>query len=215
MSDVHRTVGWAKADAYGHEVADVTIGSGTLRARGVAIGVTPVLYRLEYELETGPDFVTRRLSATTNGAGWSCSIELSRSPGGTWTCATRADGVLVLERAGDGTEGSVATVPGGDLDAVRGALDCDLHMSPLTNTMPVLRHGMLAGGPAHDFQMAWVALPTLSVVPSRQRYVPLGPLPAGGRTIRYELLDSDFRADVSFDADGLVIDYPELGWRVG
>ena len=80
-----------------------------------------------------------------------------------------------------------------------GALDCDLQMSPLTNSMPVLRDGLLAGGSAHDYVMAWVALPSLTVTASRQRYVPLGSLPDGGRTIRYESLDSDFSAEVTFD----------------
>ena len=63
--------------------------------------------------------------------------------------------------------------------------------------------------------MAWVALPSLTVTASRQRYVPLGSLPDGGRTIRYESLDSDFSAEVTFDLAGLVIDYPQLGRRVG
>src|SRR5712691_10440300 len=41
--------------------------------------------------------------------------------------------------------------PGGDMTAFDEALDCDLALSPLTNSMPVLRHGLLEGGGPVDF----------------------------------------------------------------
>jgi hypothetical protein len=202
MTEMGRSVGWAKDRGYGHEFVDVTIGPTSLSAGGIAIGKVPVPYRVDYELETGPDFVTTRLTATTRGQGWRRSLDLRRADDGTWNVTT--------ERHGHVPFGP----PGGDLAAVAGALDCDLQMSPLTNSMPVLRHGMLAGGPAREFLMAWVALPALSVVPSRQRYVPLDELPEGGRLIRYESVDGNFVAEISFDSDGLVIDYPKLGRRL-
>jgi hypothetical protein len=202
VADEIRSVGWAKERGYGTEFADVTLGSGSLAAGGVAIGRTPVPYRVDYRLETGREFITTRLTANCHGQGWQRSLDLRRAEDGTWNATT--------ERHGDAPFGP----PGGDLAALTGALDCDLQMSPLTNSLPVLRHGMLAGGPAREFLMAWVGLPELSVVPSRQRYVPLEPLPDGGRVIRYESVDGDFVAEVTFDADGLVIDYPKLGRRL-
>ncbi len=45
-----------------------------------------------------------------------------------------------------------------------------LPWSPLTNSMPVLRHGMLRSGGPVDFLMAWVSVPDLSVHASPQRY---------------------------------------------
>ena len=85
------------------------------------------------------------------------------------------------------------------------ALDCDLQSSPLTNTMPILRE---AREPT-DYVMAWVALPDLAVHLSRQRYEPLGP----GR-VRYVSLDSDFSAELEYDAEGLVTRYPDLAERL-
>ncbi len=201
MDAIRRAVGWVKDDRYGHEFVEVAIRRDGLSADGVAVGAGPMAFRLDYRLETGPAFVTARLSATTRGDGWSRSLDLRQSDG-RWTASTTSEGDVDLPP------------PGGDVGPLAGALDCDLQMSPLTNSMPVLRHDLLAGGDPHDFLMAWVAVPALSVVPSRQRYVPLGALPDGGRSIRYESLDSDFVADVSFDADGLVIDYPLLGRRL-
>jgi uncharacterized protein len=63
--------------------------------------------------------------------------------------------------------------------------------------------------------MAWVSVRDLAVIPSRQRYTTVGDPPDGGRLVRYESLGSDFVADIAFDGDGLVVEYPALGRRVG
>jgi len=82
--------------------------------------------------------------------------------------------------------------------------------------MPVLRHGLLHGGAPRDFVMAWVSVPDLAVRPSAQRYTFVG-RPTSASTqpaaavIRFE--SGTFRADVVFDDDGLVVDYPGLGRR--
>jgi hypothetical protein len=90
-----------------------------------------------------------------------------------------------------------------------GALDCDLGLSPLTNSMPVLRHRLHEGGGPVDLLMAWVAVPELTVSPSPQRYtfVRRG---HQARIVRYESLDSDFVAEITFDEQGLVLDYPGI-----
>ena len=53
---------------------------------------------------------------------------------------------------------------------LEGALDCDVLASPIFNTMPVLRHAMLAGGAPRDLVMAFVTVPDLGVTRSEQRY---------------------------------------------
>jgi hypothetical protein len=205
--EILRSVAWTKEPVVGLEFVEVTLTIGMtfgwLAASGVAIAAEPIPYRLDYELATDSSFVTTRLLLTTRGEGWRRSLDLRRSEEGLWTAETGDEGYTRLPS------------PGGDMALLRKALDCDIQLSPLTNSMPVLRHDMLAGGSAHEFLMAWVALPALSVTPSRQRYVPLGSLPDGGRLIRYESLDSAFVAELTFDADGLVIDYPKLGRRLG
>jgi hypothetical protein len=93
-----------------------------------------------------------------------------------------------------------------------GALDCDLGRSPLTNSMTVLRHNLLAGGSPVDFVVAWVSVPDLSVYASKQRYTFLRH-EGERRIIRFED-DSGFTADIIFDNDGLVLDYPGLARRL-
>ena len=90
-----------------------------------------------------------------------------------------------------------------------GALDCDLGLSPLTNTMPVLRHRLHIGGGPLDLLMAWVAVPELTVSPSPQRYTFVRREP-GAAIVRFESLDSDFRSDITLDEHGLVLDYPGI-----
>src|SRR5258708_40172156 len=66
--------------------------------------------------------------------------------------------------------------------------------------------------------MAWVSVPWLSVTPSRQRYSHLRrgaaePERAEGAGLEsmIRLQSGDFSADVSFDAQGLFVDYPWIG----
>lgn len=74
-------------------------------------------------------------------------------------------------------------------------------LSPLTNSMPVLRHRLHEGGGPIDLLMAWVSVPDLAVYASAQRYTFIRAEP-GSRIVRFESLDSSFVADLRFDEDG-------------
>lgn len=190
-----RTVLWGKDDPYGSELAEVSFADGRLSCRGIALGVEGRRdthgdpYRLEYQLDTGLDYVTTRLAVTVRGNGWTRSLDLRRTEWGAWS--------------GDGV----------DPDALLGALDCDLALSPMTNTMPVLRHRLFEPGASVEIVTAWVAVPELTVMPSRQRYSfreRRGEL----AVVHFELADGSFEEDIVFDGDGLVVDYPGIAWRV-
>ncbi len=189
---------WAKDDPFGAELADLLLTTdGTLAATGLAIGSTPAPYRLDYRLSTRPGYVTTKLVVRSEGSGWRRSLVLERSASGRWSCATEAEGDLHQPP------------PGGDLTSLVDALDCDLGLSPLTNSMPVLRHGLHEGGGPVDFLMAWVSVPDLAVSPSRQRYTFIG-RERRGRVVRFEDRDGTFVADITFDDHGMVLDYPGI-----
>jgi hypothetical protein len=76
----------------------------------------------------------------------------------------------------------------------------DVFASPFFNSLPVVRDGLLDGGPARDYVMRFVAVPSLDVVGSEQRYEP-----RGDRIVGYS--SGDFAADIEFDADGFVTHY--------
>ena len=196
-----RRVAWTKDSLVVAEFAEVELLVDRLSATSVAIGDDPLPYRVDFELETGEGFVTTRLRLRARGDGWERSLELQRAADGTWRAETTVDGMTALPD------------PGGDVTLVEGALDCDVAHSPVTNSMPVLRHRMLEHPGSHDFLMAWVSLPDLSFRPSRQRYVSSADV-VESRTVRYVSLEGTFTADLTFDEDGLVVDYPELGRRL-
>ena len=91
-------------------------------------------------------------------------------------------------------DGSRTTVELGDADFF------DVFASPFFNSLPVARDGLLDGGEPRDYVMRFVRIPELVVIPSQQRYEPLG-----GRAVRYS--SGSFSARIEFDADGFVVDY--------
>ncbi|HET9410838.1 MAG TPA: putative glycolipid-binding domain-containing protein [Candidatus Dormibacteraeota bacterium] len=197
-----RSIGWVMDPGLGMEFAEVDITPRRMKATGVAIGTSPVPYRLDYRFESRSRFVTRSIELVSRGQGWRRSLRLERDKLGEWDASWESHGEALLPP------------PTGDLKELSGSLDCDLALSPLTNTMPVLRHDLLHRGGPVDLLMAWISVPDLSIVPSRQRYTFV-------RTdelisvVRYESSSRDFVADIVFDDDGLVLEYPGIGHRIG
>jgi uncharacterized protein len=83
----------------------------------------------------------------------------------------------------------------------------DLGYSPLFNSLPVIRDGLLDQGPPRTYVMRWVDVPSLELHLSEQEYAPLG-----GGLVRFRA--GSFTADIQFDSDGFVLDYPGLARRV-
>jgi uncharacterized protein len=196
-----RTVAWVKDDPPGTEWCRVELGADSLRARGVAIGFLPVGYRLDYELETTAGWVTTRFVATTEGEGWSRRLDLRRTPDGTWDADHAADGELT------GAE------PGGDMQSLTGADDVDLQYSPLTNLMPARRLGLDQVGASRELTMAWISVPDLAIHADGQRYTIVPPTADGAPQARFDAVDESFAAVITYDADGLAVDYPGIARR--
>ncbi|MFE9253624.1 putative glycolipid-binding domain-containing protein [Streptomyces sp. NPDC006879] len=184
---VSRVLTWEVVATGGYETAWTEREGTVLRARGRAVGTGPEPYWVSYKLETGEDFVTRRLRVTVERAAGTEELGLRRDEAGRWTAA------------------------GEPLPQLDGALDCDLGLCPLTNTMPVLRHELHRSGGDREFLVAWVSVPELSVVAATQRYstVEQG---ESGALIRFE--SGTFRRDIEFDTEGMVLDYPGLARRI-
>ncbi|MGH2953755.1 MAG: putative glycolipid-binding domain-containing protein [Solirubrobacterales bacterium] len=187
------------------EAARVELADGALRATGTQLAVDPLPYRLDYRLDASADgFATRSLHVEAAGEGWERRLRLERDPGGEWSADVGGDGELDLP------------APGGDTSDLGDALDCDLGFSPLTNSMPVLRHGLHREPGRVDFLMAWISVPDLGVHAMNQRYEPVG-RGEGGATVRYASVEDGeetFTAELELDADGLVRHYPGLARRI-
>ena len=193
----HRVAVWCGLDAWRAEYVDIWLHADRLLARGTQIGVEPEPYRLQYALDTAPRFTTARLTADTAGAGWSRRLDVARDPDGGWHVSADQAGSTDLPN------------PGGDPAAIAGAIDCDVAFSAVFNSLPALRENLLHGGEPKDFEMAFVSVPDLAISRSPQRYEPLD-----DERVQFISLDSDYRAEIRFDADGLVTLYEDFLERV-
>lgn len=194
---------WRDWDGPRTEAAQIALDAGGLHAVGVQLGAEPVPYRLDYRIDAGEEWVTRTLELEAGGEGWARRLTLARGQDGIWRADAEGSGETDLPE------------PGGSLDGLEEALDCDLGYSPLTNMMPVRRHRLEEGG-ERDFVMAWVEVPALAVHVSAQRYehVRAGPDGAVVRFIDRGLFEG-FTAELELDRDGIVGVYPELARRIG
>jgi hypothetical protein len=179
---------WQGYAAPSLEIAAVDEVDGCLTVRGTAIRAAPEPCTVSYRLETGEAYATTSLAVSAWGAGWSRSLTLRRAATGIWTAE-----------------------PGGRLRELDGALDCDIGYCCFTNTMPVLRHRLHSRVGSAELLVAWVSVPDLTVHADRQRYRHLARA-GGGAVVRFE--SGTYAADVEFDANGHVIDYPGLARRV-
>lgn len=222
-----RTVQWQGVDdPERFDEATIRLGIDALSAEGTSR--TPH-YRLHWSLQTGARWVTRSLMVQVVAPAWSRRLDLRRSEDGRWSADGAAVGVpvtadgqpLVIDgsawSATDGTEPGIE-----DPASIVGADDCDLGLCPVTNTMPMLRSVLrptpdVAPGPEIEFVMAWIEVPSLRVIRSEQIYQLRrmgGSTPGGGAVVRYVGLHRSFEGDLTVDADGVVIDYPELARRI-
>lgn len=111
-----------------------------------------------------------------------------------------------------------------DLPLFADAVDVDLAGCPLTNTMPIRRLGVDAVGVGErPLTAAWVSLPDLAVIPSRQVYSSgpegLSEIAAAlddrvVSVVHYRSATRDVSVDLSVDAQGVVVTYPDLAERL-
>lgn len=84
--------------------------------------------------------------------------------------------------------------------------EIDLAATPLTNTMALKRLGLRPDEPKRMLA-AYITVPELQVRVDEQEYTLLNP-----DRFRYRGISTSFEAEVTMDADGLVVDYPP-GWK--
>ena len=201
-----RTLRWQGLDDPDRrDTAVVSFRDRELAAAGTS--VTPE-YTASWTLSTSPGWVTRHLSVSVTGNGWARTLLLERSTEGRWTAETTVSGTADLPHPGID-----------DPRRLDEAQDCDLGLCPLTNTMPILRLDLLnESAPPDETQltMAWVEMPSLRVVPSRQVYSQVRPFsPVAGRAVvLYSSENRGFTAELDVDSDGTVIEYPGLARRL-
>jgi len=86
---VSRCLTWAGEARF--ELTHTTLRLGTLSARGTMLfgGAEP--YRVDYQLDTGAGFVTKRLTVHAAGLGWARTLRLARDAEGSWNVRRTAE----------------------------------------------------------------------------------------------------------------------------
>jgi len=178
-----KVVFWSRVDRPGSEIFTLAPdGDGWTLSGTVLLWHLGRGFHIDYAIECGPDWRTRAVAVDLESEEETRRLRLEVS-GGIW----RRDG-------------------GGEIEAVRGALDADLSFSPSTNTLPIRRFDLPVGASA-DVVAAWIKVPDLAVEPLPQKYTRLGE-----RRYRYESRGGSFVAELDVDEAGVVEDYAGI-WR--
>jgi hypothetical protein len=182
---------WRLVDAHdGFEVVFPRRDADRLVLHGHSTGVEAgVAWGVRYAIEASPGWVTRRARVAGHSAAGRHEALLEGDGAGRW----RVDG---------------APAPGLD-----GCMEVDLEGSALTNAFPVNRL-RLRIGEAADAPAAYVRQPDLRVERLEQRYARLDDGEEGRRRYEYAAPAFGVTAVLTYDATGLVLDYPGIAVRV-
>ncbi|MHA7154011.1 putative glycolipid-binding domain-containing protein [Arthrobacter sp. TMN-50] len=197
---------WQGEDDPGRlDTATINLEADRLTAHGTSRTAD---YAVSWALATASDWVSHRLTVTVHGQGWSRHLELVRSDEGVWSSETLSSGDADLPEPGIS-----------DPVGLAGALDCDLGLCPVTNTMPILRLNLVSGDGAPvdetELTMAWVEVPSLRVIPSTQVYRLVRTAREDSPAIvLYSSGNGGLTTELTVDDDGVVLDYPGLARRI-
>ncbi len=145
------------------------------------------VWSVSYRVDLAGDWSTRRVRVRNATATGERERSLARTPAGRWT----VDGV-----------------PRPDLE---GCVDVDLESSAVTNTLPVHRIPFALGAPV-QVPAAFVRADDLEVERIHQTYELLDVTPDGLR-FSYASVTFEFECELTFDAAGLVLEYPGIATR--
>ncbi|MGQ0480718.1 MAG: putative glycolipid-binding domain-containing protein [Pseudonocardia sp.] len=176
------------------ESARVLLGSGGLRAlgRSVRLAADGSAFTSSYRLVVGESGELQRLSVTSASSQRERSLTLNRTEDGYWLLDTGSGGARA------------------EFD---GAVDIDLQLSPMFTALPIRRLRLHREVGEHRLPIVFVSLPTLEVTLVHQHYRTLSTLDDAGRAVVGFSWD-DFTAEITVDADGMVLDYPGIARRL-
>jgi hypothetical protein len=184
---------WQGVDVPRLEGVRVVLGERGMRANGAVVSSAAEgapAYAANYALAAGETGVVSRVSVRAVTAAGERQVTLNRSEEGMW---------LV-----DHGKGAKRT----DFD---GAVDVDVESCVLFNAVPVRRLRLQRQADEHELPVVYVHMPDLKVKLVRQTY--RGRPGAGGPAV-VQFQQEDFNADLTVDADGLVLEYPGLARRL-
>lgn len=162
------------------------VDAGRLRGRTSAREGASTWY-VGYQIDVDADWRTRSVHAVNSTASGDREVVLERTADDRWT----VNGIVRP-----------------DLD---GCQDVDFESSAVTNTLPVHRLAFVLGK-TFEVPAAFVQADDLGVIRIEQRYTLLSS-DEQQHVFRYQSATFDFECDLTYDASGLVLDYPGIAIR--
>jgi hypothetical protein len=179
---------WRSHDATRMESVRVIVTGNRIRASGRIIAGASAdhpAFSASYDLVTDESGLTRRLSLRSTLAGGERHASLSRDEENYW----------LVDAAGSHVRATFG-----------GAVDADVVLSPLFNTLPIRRYGMAHATEDVTVPVVYVSLPELQV---QEAHVTYSSGPDG-----IHVLSPVSSATVTVDDNGFVLDYPGLAERI-
>lgn len=185
---MNKQIWWSSLEETGLEHLKISQDAALMIAESVVLKLADGKpFELSYWIETDSSWRVREVDLTLMANGTTQNFQFFADGAGNWR-----------DHADD------------ELPEFSGCLDIDISATPFTNTLPVKR-GALRIGETLDISVVYFLIPEMSVQRSEQRYTKL-------ETDLYRFeengLFAGFTADLRFDRDGFVIDYPELFQRI-
>lgn len=179
--DDRATILWRRLDLPGHEAAELLRTSdGWQLSSAAVLAESARPCRLEYVITCDADWHARRCALHGYVGAAPVSLDVARGGTGEWT----VDGV---------------PDPG-----LTGCDDIDLAFSPATNLLPIRRLQLGIGATA-PVRAVWVRFPEFTTEVLEQVYTRMAP-----DRYLYESAGGTFRRELTVDAAGFVLDYPDL-----
>lgn len=147
-------------------------------------------FTASYRLIVAEGGAVERLSVTSATAARERHLTINRTEDGYWLLDTGS---------------------GGTRTEFGGALDIDLALSSLFNSLPIRRLGLHRESGEHTLPMVFVSLPELEVELVEQQYRTVSTLEEGRAVVGFGW--GDFAADLTLDEDGVVLSYPGISQR--
>lgn len=174
---------WQRLDLRGHEFSTLEHRGNGWLLEGTALILNNALpCRLSYLIECDEQWQTKSVGIVGEIGERAVNIDLTRSSASVW----HANGAHIPE--------------------VDGCMDIDLGFSPSTNLIPIRRLSLAIGDRA-EVRAAWMRFPELTMEPLDQVYTRIG-----ANRYRYESAGGAFRAELTTNEDGFVLEYPDY-WR--
>ena len=175
------TITWRRLDRPGRETGCVErVEDGWRLAGGVVLTEGRFRCRLNYLVDCGDQWATRRCTVEGSVGDTTVAIDVSRDSDARW----RVNGAAAPQ--------------------VDGCEDIDLAFTPMTNLLPIRRLALDVGASA-SVRAAWLRFPELVLEPLEQTYTRLAPA-----RYLYESAGGAFRRELTVDATGLVLEYPGI-----